>query len=70
MIKLTAANGLTVYISVAQLVAIRPTVNDADLKGNAKAWIDLSSGKPLAVREEPDDIFEMFQRVSKGGETV
>jgi len=69
MIKLTTANGLAIYVSVAQLVAIRPTVNDADVRGNAKAWIDLTSGKPLAVRQTPDEIFTLIQNLPKGEQT-
>jgi uncharacterized protein YlzI (FlbEa/FlbD family) len=54
MIPLTNLDGQAIYISVAQLVAIRPPANDAD--GKANAWVDLTSGKPLAVRESPEDI--------------
>ena len=59
VIHLTSPDGQAIYISVAQLVAITPPANDADHR--AKAWIALTSGRPLAVRETPREIIAMLQ---------
>ena len=59
VIHLTSPDGQPIYISVAQLVAITPPANDADHR--AKAWIALTSGRPLAVRETPREIITMLQ---------
>ena len=59
VIHLTSPDGQAVYISVARLVAITPPANDADHR--AKAWVALTSRKPLAVRETPSGIITMLQ---------
>ena len=59
VIHLMSPDGQAIHISAAQLVAITPPANDADHR--AKAWIALTSGKPLAVRETPREIMTMLQ---------
>lgn len=70
MIKLHTPDGLPFYVSVAQLVTIRPMAGDGPK--NANAWIDLTSSKPLATRETADEILKLLaaKPVVAGDSTV
>ena len=59
-ITLTTPTGQSIYVFVGQLVCVRPTAGDAG--AGANAWIDLTSGKPLATKESPAEIIAKLSR--------
>jgi hypothetical protein len=53
-ITLHDPTGEPIYVFVGQVACVRPTAGDAGPDGHA--WIDLTSGKPIATKEKPAEV--------------
>ena len=63
-IKLTDPQGHPVYLSLDQLVRIRPCIAGAGVPPSAKSIVDLVNGTQ-AVRETPDEIIWRTKNADK-----